>query len=154
MNPAPAIAIRIVPDAGMEAFHSGTTSRMPYDAMEGRAFADEIDRLGFTQVGFADWLGVGRRTIRDYVQKGAPQSVVTVVELLKRVHVPEAPSPIATTLEKARDAIQPAARALLDDAASKHWPKAMLADVLTELAAQLRAEAEAEPTEEEISLKL
>lgn len=127
---------------------------LPFDVMDGRAFDAEIRALGFTQIGFADYLGLGRRTVRGYVQHGAPPHIVAHIELLKKTHISEPPSPLETTLDGARAAVMPAVKAVLDEAAAQHWPKAMLAALVADVAAELAAQATAEPADDEPQLSI
>lgn len=153
MNRALALAYRPEAESGMEAFHSNDVGHMPFQEMDGRTFDEAIDKLGFTQVGFADWLTIGQRSVRRYVQTSAPPHIAAVVELLQQLYVPAAP-PLDTTPETAEEAIRPVLRAIADKAGEQRWPKAMIADVFASIAAELRAEAEQEPPPKVITLKV
>lgn len=157
MTQAHALARTARVESGMEWIVPVPTAsdrdEMAFQEMNGREFDEAIDRLGFTQVGFADWLGVGQRSVRRYVQTSAPPHIAAVVELLNRLYVAEA-RPLRTNEETAREAIQPVARALADNAVRQGWPKPMVADILSALAAELHAEAANEPPPKVIELKV
>lgn len=52
---------------------------------DGADFDRRIRALGFSQVGFAEWSGIGARTVRSYVSAGPPPSVSRLVAALESV---------------------------------------------------------------------
>lgn len=112
--------------------------------MTGDEYDAAIRRLGFTQVSFAEYAGIGQRTSRTYASKGPPEPVQLLLRVLERVHVPggwrgnrirEAP-----TVEETKEAIEPAARYIIERAVEQHWDPFTIADALSTIADDLRAE--------------
>lgn len=116
----------------------------PYEGphMTGDEFDAEIRRLGFTQLSFADFAGIGGRTARTYAAKGPPPLAEVLLRLLAQTHVPggwrgnrlrEAP-----TVAETRDAIEPAIQHVVTRAVEQHWDPATIADALSAIADDLR----------------
>lgn len=147
MNALAVLAPRSRNESGMERFNRSRVAALAYEPLEGEAFAAELEQLGFTQAKFASFIGLAPRTVRGYVAGHAPNYIVAYLDLLKRTRFEEAPSPLATTQELAGDVCKPVFRGLADDAVKAYWPKRMVAQVLADLAEELRREAEDEPEE-------
>lgn len=117
--------------------------------MTGDEFDVEIRRLGFSQLSFADFAGIGGRTARTYAAKGPPPIAQVLLRLLAERHIPggwrgnrllDAP-----TVEQTREAIEPAVQHIIDRAVEQHWDPTTIAYALSAIADDLRASAVAEP---------
>jgi len=117
--------------------------------MTGDEFDAEIRRLGFTQLSFADYAGIGGRTARTYAAKGPPPLAEVLLRLLAQVHVPggwrgnrlrEAPS-----IRETREAIEPAVQHIIGRAVEQHWDPTTIADALSAIADELRQGSAIEP---------
>ena len=113
-------------------------------SMTGDEYDDAIRRLGFTQVGFAEFAGIGQRTSRTYAAKGPPEPLVLLIKTLEQYHIPggwrgnrirEAPM-----VEETREAIGPSINHLIERAIEQHWDPLTIADTLSAIADDLRAE--------------
>ena len=120
-----------------------TTTLEGHSVMTGDEFDAEIRRLGFTQVGFGEFVGIAPRTIRTYVQKGPPAFIVKMLSLMSSQHVEGGwrgnrlkPAP---TLDETREAVEPAVQALVSRAVEQHWDAATVADALCAIADDIRS---------------
>lgn len=123
--------------------------------MSGAEFSDELDRAGFRQTKFSDFIGVDQRTIRKWIKSAPPLYGVRLIKLYQAQHIAEAPSPRDTTLETAKEAVKPVLRSILNTAADERfWPKEYLASILDELAAEMREEAKDQPKPQPIRISI
>lgn len=56
--------------------------------MTGDEFKDALRRLGRTQIGFAQEIGVSRRTVHLWAERGPPAYAIYLIGLLERCAVP------------------------------------------------------------------
>lgn len=147
MNAHAALAPPSRNESGMERFTRSRVTPVAYEPLSGDDFAAELEKFGFTQARFAGFIGLAPRTVRGYVANGAPNYIVAYLDLLKRTRFEDAPDPLSTTQELTDEVCRPVFRGLADDAVKAFWPKKMVAQVLADLAEQLRREAEDEPEE-------